>query len=260
MVQERFRKKNIAIDELQGQQRKKRLRRRIFYLALILLISAAFFAVCVLVFFNVGEIELVGLERCDAAAVREALGVSVGDNMFSFRAGDVESALKKAFPYIASAEVSRGFPTKLTVTVEEEKPAACVEQYGEYFVLSRDLKVLERLTDKPEGLLFLSTSPTDVCIVGRTAVFADQRVANTIVRLLDALDGSGILDKIVSVDMTNRFEIYFWYEDRFYVYMGTVDDAEIKTAFLVKVIEKLGNNRGTIDVSDTREASFSIFE
>ena len=49
MVQERFRKKNIAIDELQGQQRKKRLRRRIFYLALILLISAAFFAVCVLV-------------------------------------------------------------------------------------------------------------------------------------------------------------------------------------------------------------------
>ena len=98
MVQERFRKKNIAIDELQGQQRKKRLRRRIFYLALILLISAAFFAVCVLVFFNVGEIELVGLERCDAAAVREALGVSVGDNMFSFRAGDVESALKKAFP------------------------------------------------------------------------------------------------------------------------------------------------------------------
>ena len=125
MVQERFRKKNIAIDELQGQQRKKRLRRRIFYLALILLISAAFFAVCVLVFFNVGEIELVGLERCDAAAVREALGVSVGDNMFSFRAGDVESALKKAFPYIASAEVSRGFPTKLTVTVEEEKPAAC---------------------------------------------------------------------------------------------------------------------------------------
>ena len=77
---------------------------------------------------------------------------------------------------------------------------------------------------------------------------------------LDALDGSGILDKIVSVDMTNRFEIYFWYEDRFYVYMGTVDDAEIKTAFLVKVIEKLGNNRGNIDVSDTREASFSIFE
>lgn len=151
MVQERFRKKNIAIDELQGQQRKKRLRRRIFYLALILLISAAFFAVCVLVFFNVGEIELVGLERCDAAAVREALGVSVGDNMFSFRADDVESALKKAFPYIASAEVSRGFPTKLTVTVQEEKPAACVEQYGEYFVLSRDLKVLERLTDKPGG-------------------------------------------------------------------------------------------------------------
>ena len=68
------------------------------------------------------------------------------------------------------------------------------------------------------------------------------------------------LDKIVSVDMTNRFEIYFWYEDRFYVYMGTVDDAEIKTAFLVKVIEMLGNNRGNIDVSDTREASFSIFE
>lgn len=73
-------------------------RRRIFYFALILLISAAFFAVCVLVFFNVGEIELVGLERCDAAAVREALGVSVGDNMFSFRAGDVEAQLKKAVP------------------------------------------------------------------------------------------------------------------------------------------------------------------
>ena len=91
-------------------------------------------------------------------------------------------------------------------------------------------------------------------------MFADQRVANTIVRLLDALDGSGILDKIVSVDMTNRFEIYFWYEDRFYVYMGTVDDAEIKTAFLVKVIE---SSATTAEISMFRirgEASFSIFE
>lgn len=41
---------------------------------------------------------------------------------------------------------------------------------------------------------------------------------------------------------------------------GAVDDAEIKTAFLVKIIEKLGDERGNIDVSDTREASFSKFE
>ena len=128
MVQERFRKKNIAMDELRGQQRKKRFRRRLFYLSLILLICAAFFAVCVLVFFNVGEIELIGLERCDETAVRAALGVSPGDNLFSFRAGDVESALKKAFPYIGSVEVTRGFPTTLTVTVQEEIPVTYVEQ------------------------------------------------------------------------------------------------------------------------------------
>lgn len=41
---------------------------------------------------------------------------------------------------------------------------------------------------------------------------------------------------------------------------AAVDDAEIKTAFLVKIIEKLGDERGNIDVSDTREASFSKFE
>ena len=114
-----------------------------------LLICAAFFAVCVLVFFNVGEIELIGLERCDETAVRAALGVSPGDNLFSFRAGDVESALKKAFPYIGSVEVTRGFPTTLTVTVQEEIPVTYVEQYGEYFILSRELKVLERRADKP---------------------------------------------------------------------------------------------------------------
>lgn len=260
MVQERFRKKNIAMDELRGQQRKKRFRRRLFYLSLILLICAAFFAVCVLVFFNVGEIELIGLERCDETAVRAVLGVSPGDNLFSFRAGDVESALKKAFPYIGSVEVTRGFPTTLTVTVQEEIPVTYVEQYGEYFILSRELKVLERRADKPEGLLLLSTTPTDVCIVGQTAVFADKRVSTTVTELLDALDGSGLLESVVSIDMTNRFEIYFWYQDRFHVYLGAVDDAEIKTAFLVKIIEKLGDERGNIDVSDTREASFSKFE
>ena len=116
-----FEKKNIAIDEL-GTAAKKRLRRRIFYLALILLISAAFFRRLCAGLFQRRRNRAGRTERCDAAAVREALGVSVGDNMFSFRAGDVESALKKAFPYIASAEVSRGFPTKLTVTVEEKSP------------------------------------------------------------------------------------------------------------------------------------------
>ena len=60
--------------------------------------------------------------------------------------------------------------------------------------------------------------------------------------------------------MTNRFEIEFWYQDRFSVYIGTVDDAEIKTAFLVKIIEKLYDYRGHIDISDTREAAFSKFE
>ena len=261
MEQERFRIKSVALDALKNQQRKKRIRRRIFYLALILLICVAFFTVSVIAFFRISEIEVTGSEKYTLQDILPALGFQNGDNLFSFRSGAVEEKLKETFPYIASAEISRTSPTKVTINIIDETPVAYTELYGSYYLLSRDMTVLERLTSAPENtLISLSASAADVCVVGSAIVFEDDRVIPTLTELLDSMESSGILGEIRSIDMTNRFEIEFWYQDRFSVYIGTVDDAEIKTAFLVKIIEKLYDYRGHIDISDTREAAFSKFE
>ena len=95
MEQERFRIKSVALDALKNQQRKKRIRRRIFYLALILLICVAFFAVSVIAFFRISEIEVTGSEKYTLQDILPALGFQNGDNLFSFRSGAVEEKLKE---------------------------------------------------------------------------------------------------------------------------------------------------------------------
>ncbi|MBX3154496.1 MAG: FtsQ-type POTRA domain-containing protein [Deltaproteobacteria bacterium] len=75
--------------------------------------------------FAVTEIQIHGTSRVDAADLRAALPVRVGDNVFTASLGDITRAVR-AQPWIAGVEARRVLPHTIVIDVREHEPSGVV--------------------------------------------------------------------------------------------------------------------------------------
>ncbi len=262
MEQQKFVRKNMAIYDAQRRQDKKRKRRTVFYVILFVMVSLVFIAIATAVFLKVSKVTISGNSRYSDKQIRSLVPIAVGDNMFSFDAESIEQAICDKYPYVDSVEIKRDLPTTVEVIVKEEKPYYLSEIAGEQYVLSADLKVLERLEDEQgidTELTSLSLNNVRRCIVGDELEFVDKRTYDAILSLYENFTANYIDDKVLGVDVRSRFDIYINYDNRFEVYLGDIDSIDIKIRFLVGIIDELEPDAtGTIDVSNHREASVAL--
>lgn len=259
----RFTRSSAHIDELRSKQDKKRRRRTVFYATLFLSVSVVFLAVCFFWFFRVTEINVVDNKIYTDEQIMEHLPFAVGDNLFSFDAEAAEGALRKALPYIGDVQIKRELPAGIKVTVSERKADMTLVLGDEAFLLSGDLQVLDKIggNDITTGITRLKTGAIDRCIVGETVVFAESRAANDLRELYACLVQNEMTDKVLSIDMTSRFDIRLDYEGRFEVYLASSDNMDIKIRFLAGIIEKLKpDDSGYINLSNHREAAVRLDE
>ena len=261
--QRRFVRSNATMDALRSQQDKKRRRRSVFYLTLFLCVTLVFLVVCFFVFFRVAEIRVENNEIYTEGQILEHLSVSLGDNLFSFRAQEVGDALRKALPYIGEVEITRTLPNVVTVTVSERRAEMTLVLGEDAYLLSGDLRVLGRIGggEITAGVTRLSTGAVERCLVGESVSFADTRTADDLKELYTALSENGVMKHVREINMVSRFDITINYADRFTVYLADIDNMDIKIRFLVGILEKLKpTDTGYINWADHREAAVRLDE
>jgi cell division protein FtsQ len=96
---------------------------------------------------NIGDIEITGTDRLDPALLLRMTGLGPGVNLLALRPARVEQALT-AHPWIAEAELTRRWPNRVHLSIQERKPVALV-QVGEIYYADR------------RGSLFKPLSPGD---------------------------------------------------------------------------------------------------
>lgn len=252
---------NVHMDELRSRQDKKRHRRGVFYVFLFLGATIIFLAVCFFLFFRISEIRLVGNEIYTDEQILEQLPFTVGENLFSFRAAETESNLRKALPFIGEAEIKRSLPSVVIVEVGERHMELSLSVGDDAYLLSGDLQVLERIGggDITDGVAHLKTGAVERCIVGEKVIFSDARTTSDLEELYRCLSENEIMEHIRSIDMTSRFDITIDYDGRFSVYLADIDNMDIKIRFLVGILDQLlPTDRGFIDVSDYHEAAVRL--
>lgn len=97
---------------------------------------------------DINQIEIEGARRLSRPVLLQQVGLGPGSNLLAIRPGKVERALM-AHPWIAKAEVSRKWPQRLHLKIQERDPVALV-QIGE-----------ELLYMDGQGMLFKPLSPGD---------------------------------------------------------------------------------------------------
>jgi cell division septal protein FtsQ len=257
-----FKRRTITMEVLQNQRYKKRVRRIVFYTGLFLIVTAVFLLVAFAVFFKVRTINITGNSRYTLEDVNAVLPVKLNANLYSFKAEEVELVVKKELPYVGSVKVTRTIPSTLNIEITEAKPVMYINIGYDYYLLSDELRVLDHFKDKsllPPDVIELKASTVLRCIVGETASFVDTRSYNAITELYSQLRMNGIEKDIRMINIVSRFDITLQYTDRFSIYLGDMDDADIKIRFLIGIFEKLdAEDKGKIDISDSREATVAL--
>lgn len=213
-------------------------KRTVWMKVVVWLLIFLFLAAVVLFFgsrlFSVKNIVIDGVDHYTYTQILRAGGLSKGQVMFFISESKFSDALTEQFAYIRSVKLEKQYPDTVTITLEEEEPEFYIEIQGEYYLLTRSLKVLERFYNEAK---LLESSPNvqyiQVPVVARAVVcdtleFAEISKSRHTDEALDILLESRLYPGVTAIDFSNRFDMTIMYENRLEIHLGSFEEYESK--------------------------------
>ncbi len=247
----KYRSEEEANDPERRQKAKILIACLVIALVLLLLYPLVRFAMSRLV---IGEVKIEGNAIYSTDELLIAGGLGLGDRLPMFSADSAEEKILSGMPYIRSCNISVKLPNVLIIEIEEESAVVCTELFGEYYALSRDMKVLER-ADAPESfgdLLYIELPFAKRAVVGEKLVFEDGENGNYIVNFLELLSESELDGRVGKVYFDRKFDIVASVDGKFRVLFGSPSDMKMKIAAVAKMIEENAENCNTSAIIDVR--------
>ena len=141
-----------------------------WFLACVFLLSGAVWATHSR-YFAIGRLLVEGNTMVPEASILSKAQISIGNNLWLLRTGAVRERIRDSFPPIEDVHLQRSIldPHTLVIEIKERLPWACVAAGGHYFVVDRDLRVLERVSQPWNGCplaILRSPGPDEVPAVG----------------------------------------------------------------------------------------------
>ncbi len=210
--------------------------------ALVILFAAGAIAtLSMTVLFNIKTIQVVG-ESADYSAeqIVEAIGVSAGDNLVRLNVEEAEQRGVKNLIYVERLDIKRDF----AASTLEVKVTPCIETYNIKYengmlIVSQNGRILQDTMDPdPDLVSIYGYQPVESPVPG-DQISSDNEKYDRILRDFMTLIRDGDLEyPIISIDMTNMYNIKVNFDDRIEFAMGNGSDIEYKIAFAQDVISR----------------------
>ncbi len=258
-------KKNVGFERLKRKNTARLFRQRILYTLLIILLLAVFAVGMVAIFFRVHAITVKGNKFYNDSDIISASGIEKDMNIYLIDDNSVVTSILSHFPYVRTVKVEREIPNGITLSLNCDDPNYYTEIAGEFFVLSRDLRVMQRFENKDELLSAhpdikrLTGGTVSRAISGSELEFVNSAYSKQGKELLAVLEASEIFPGVSSIDFSDRFNVHVTYEGRLKANIGNSDEIELKLRFMNEIIKDLGEARGTIDIKDV-EAAYVLLD
>ncbi|MCI7768201.1 MAG: FtsQ-type POTRA domain-containing protein [Oscillospiraceae bacterium] len=224
----------------------------IFAAAIFLLLSTT-------VFFNVEHISVEGASNYTADEIIEASGIKAGDNLVRTSTEKCGEQIESRLVYIENAKVTRSFPNTMVINVEASVPAANFITDSYTLLVSSKGKVLDKIQEQKAGLLnFVGTDPSPELIPGAMFQSEDEHKDAAVKKLMEYFSENDS-EHITLVDVTDRSELSYTYDNRITVRLGSINDIDYKINFSEEIIRtKIGEKtEGILTIlSDSTGASF----
>lgn len=232
-------------------------------LLVTLLVVAAICGVLYGTVFRIRTINVEGNVNIPDAEIIRIAGLRQGDSIFALDSKAMERAVNSNH-YLIFSDVTRQWPSSVTVTVKERTPAAVMNYCGINYILDNKGMVLSETEDATLTLGLPEISGMDlVGAYGATVghklnVNAPLQMA-TMSSILMELRVMGAESIVKRVMMSNLSQLLLITNDDFSVNLGdyTRIHEKLKSMLFIRQYLLSNNNRaGTIDVSDPEKPTF----
>lgn len=227
-------------------------------------------------------------------AILGALGVPVGENMFQFSAAQKEKSMVVSLPYLERVEIRRRLPSTLVIRVEPAVETWCAQSDSGWLTLSDGLKIMAIGEEQPQGLPALLGLDIEAPVAGYylklaaptatatpmpavSGVSVSQATSSSsaststagessghdpledVNRLLELLWTYNLKEDCTSIQFGEANELYFIYQNRAKVLLGTFNNLDYKIKFAAYLLHNedgkgiADTEQGTLDVSHQLE-------
>nr|MBQ8243963.1 FtsQ-type POTRA domain-containing protein [Oscillospiraceae bacterium] len=239
------------------------------------------FVLALSVFFKVEKITVSGAEVYSAWAIREASGISTGDNLLTFSHARAGAQIKANLPYVNTVRFGIKLPDTVNIIVEEaEVVYAIKDSNGQWWLMNSDGRVVAQ-TNQGKAANYTQVlgvtlespavnlqsvaaeqAPTETDASGEfipVTVTGAQRL-NTALQILKALEANDIVGDAASVDVTRTEDLILQYGTRYQVNLGDSTRLDHKIDCMNDVILQMSEyESGILDISFTHSANQVVY-
>lgn len=223
------------------------------------------------VFFKVETITVSGAQVYSEWAIKEASGISEGDNLLTFSHARSAALIKANLPYVDTVRFGINLPDTVNIIVEEDDVVYAIQdQNGAWWLMNSDGRVVEMgnnakasghtqilgvTLENPvpdEKGIASEVIPTETDASGELVpvTLTGAQKLNVVLQILKELEENGIVGEIASVDVNRLEDIILWYGSRYQVNLGDTSRIEYKIACMNDVILQMSEwQSGILDIS-----------
>ena len=245
------------ISNVKRERRRKRLQ-PLFYFLVVVLVLVLIVTLSMTVLFNIKTIRVDGSSEYDASEIVKASQIYKGDNLVRLNTEVAKQRILNNLMYIDDVTIKKEFPSTLVIETIASIPAMNIQDNNDYIVVSEGLKILSTDSNAREDLLNIIGFEPKVIENDTKLQSEDEqkaKILNTIYNEMKQLD---MLDKVVSVDISDKYDILINYSDRIYIKLGAYSDLEYKIRYANTVITQniLEQKSGYLIFVNSNSASF----
>ncbi len=245
------------ISNVKRERRRKRLQ-PLFYFMVVVLVLVLIVTLSMTVLFNIKTIRVDGSSEYDASEIVKASQIYKGDNLVRLNTEVAKQRILSNLMYIDDVTIKKEFPSTLVIETIASIPAMNIQDNNDCIVVSEGLKILSTDGDAREDLLNIIGFEPKIVENDTKLQSEDEqkaKILNTIYNEMKQLD---MLDNIVSVDISDKYDILINYSDRIYIKLGAYSDLEYKIRYANTVITQniLEQKSGYLIFVNSNSASF----
>ncbi len=270
------RKRQRQPDDVVYTQPKPFLRRRfLLHMATVVAVVVAL-VLGMSLFFKVETVTVNGMEKYTAWDVREASGISEGENLLGISKAKISDRILKNLPYVQSVRVGIKLPGTVHIEITEFPVVYAIEDTeGRWWLMGADGRVADATTaaeamdiTKVLGVRIVNPQPGSQAIAEEpepqvdeegneipVTVYGRERLALAL-EMVSLLEENGVLGKMASVDVSDLGALTMWYGSQYKVLLGDRNRLSYKIGAMVSSIEQFGSyDSGVLDVRFTVSAT-----
>lgn len=223
------------------------------------------------VFFRVDEDKIMvsGAQAYSAYTVRQASGISAGDNLLTFGRARAAGQILANLPYVRNVRIGIKLPDTVKIEIEEEDVVYAISDTDSgWWLMNSDGKIVSQTNlsgankyTKVLGVELAEPAAGAIAVAQESFYVGDEAQDNPNVitgaakldaalDILQQLEKNDVMGDVASVDVTRLDDIVLWYGTQYQVNLGDNGNTEYKIACMVDVILQMSEyQNGILDVS-----------